>query len=164
MNKKKLKIGFIGAGSIGSLFGGCLADIKSDIYSINVIFFCNKAHADQINEKGLEIHRRQHINVIKNIEAYENEQIIEEKMKKNPLLEFDFIFLTTKAYDSESAIRQYKNIVKRSKWLVILQNGVGNEDIVVPYSQKSKIIRALTTDGALLKKTRSYNSYRTREN
>lgn len=152
MNRRKLRIGFIGAGSIGSLFGGCLADIKSDMYSINVIFFCNKAHADEINKKGLKLYRDQEIRVIKNIEGYENEQFIEDKIIKDPSFEFDFIFLTTKAYDSKAAILQYKYIVERSNWLVILQNGIGNEDIVIPYCKKSKIIRVVTTDGALLEK------------
>ncbi|MFX1420139.1 MAG: ketopantoate reductase family protein [Promethearchaeota archaeon] len=152
MNKKELRIGFIGAGSIGSLFGWYLAEIKSDIYSMNIIFFCNKAHADQINKKGLKMYRNQQIKVNKNIEAYENEQVIENKIVKEPSFEFDFIFLTTKAYDSKSAIIQYKNLVEKSKWLVILQNGIGNEEIVIPYCQKSKIIRVVTTDGALLEK------------
>lgn len=152
MNKKKLRIGFIGAGSIGSLFGGYLADIKSEMYSIEAIFFCNKAHADDVNKKGLKLYRNQQIMVIESIKAYENEQIFEDKLAKDPSFGFDFIFLTTKAYDSESAILQYKKLVDASKWLVILQNGIGNEDIVIPYCQKSKIIRVVTTDGALLDK------------
>ena len=40
MNKRNLNIGVIGAGSIGSLFGGYLASIESPLYSINVFFFC----------------------------------------------------------------------------------------------------------------------------
>ncbi|UCC19124.1 MAG: ketopantoate reductase family protein [Promethearchaeota archaeon] len=152
MTKKELRIGFIGAGSIGSLFGGYLADIKSDIYSISVIFFCNKAHADEINKKGLKLYINQQTRVIENIEAYENEQIIKDKTVEDPSFEFDFLFLTTKAYDSEAAIIQYKNLVEKSKWLVILQNGIGNEDIVIPYCQKSKILRVVTTNGALLEK------------
>jgi ketopantoate reductase len=39
MVPKKIKIGFIGAGAIGSLFGGYLAEIKSKKFLIEVIFF-----------------------------------------------------------------------------------------------------------------------------
>lgn len=150
MNKINLKIGFIGAGSIGSLFGGYIADNGSDIYSIEVIFFCMKAHADAVNKNGLKLYRDQQIKVIKNIKAYEDEKNFEEKRKQDSYLGFDFIFLTTKAYDIESAVFQYKKLIEASKYLVILQNGIGNEDIAGKYCDKTKIIRVVTTNGALL--------------
>jgi len=152
LNKKSLRIGFIGAGSIGSLFGGYLADIKSDFYSIEVIFFCMKAHADEVSKKGLELIRNQQIRVIKSIKAYGNEKFYEEKIAQDPSFRFNFIFLTTKAYDSKSAMLQYQKLINKSKWLVILQNGIGNEDIIIPWCKMSKIIRVVTTDGAFLDK------------
>lgn len=152
MSKRNLRIGFIGAGSIGSLFGGYLADIRSDIYSNEVIFFGKKAHIDEVNKKGLKMFRNQQIRVIKNISAYENEKSFEEQLMQDPSFRFDFIFLTTKAYDSESAITQYKKIVEISNWLVILQNGIGNEEMIIPYCKKTKIVRVVTTNGALLDK------------
>jgi len=152
LNKISLRIGFIGAGSIGSLFGGYLANNKSDKYSIEVIFFCSKAHADVVNKKGLKMYKNQQIMVIKNIKAYADEKFFEERTKKDSSIEFDFIFLTTKAYDIESAVFQYKKLIYVSKYLVILQNGIGNEDIVSKYCEKAKIIRVVTTNGALLDK------------
>ncbi|MFX0004275.1 MAG: ketopantoate reductase family protein [Candidatus Hodarchaeota archaeon] len=152
MEKKNLRIGFIGAGSIGSLFGGYLANVKSEIYSIEVIFFCLKAHADEVNTNGLKLYRNQQISIIKNIKAYEDEKIFDAKLEREPSFSFDFIFLTTKAYDSEAVVRQYKKLIDKSKWFVILQNGIGNEDIVIPYCDKSKIIRVVTSAGAFLDK------------
>ena len=152
MNKRSVRVGFIGAGSIGSLFGGYLADIKSDIYSIEVIFFCMKNHANVIKKKGLKVYRDQKVNVIKNIRAFENEESIEDILVKDMSFEFDFIFLTTKTYDIKTAILQYNKIIKASNYLVILQNGIGNEDIVVEYCNRANIIRAVTTNGALLEK------------
>jgi 2-dehydropantoate 2-reductase len=150
LTKRNLKIGFIGAGSIGSLFGGFLADIKSGDYSIEIIFFCPKPHADKVNTNGLLVYSNQQMRVIKNINAYENEKIFDKKADENTSLGFDFIFLTTKAYDSEVAVRQYKKLIDKSKWLVILQNGIGNEDIIIPYCDKSKIIRVVSSVGAFL--------------
>ncbi|MFX1380058.1 MAG: ketopantoate reductase family protein [Promethearchaeota archaeon] len=152
MIKKNLKIGFIGAGSIGSLFGGYLAGVKSELYSIEVIFFSSKPHVDKVNKKGLKLYRDQQIRLIKNIKAYENEEKFEAVTTEDSFLGFDFLFLTTKAYDSEAAVCQYKKLIDISKWLVILQNGIGNEDIIVPYCKKSKIIRVVTSAGAFLEK------------
>jgi 2-dehydropantoate 2-reductase len=152
LNKINLKIGFIGAGSIGSLFGGYLSDIKSDIYSIKTIFFCIKAHAEEINTKGLKIHRIQELKIIKNIKAYEKEKNIEDLILYDVDLKFDFLFLTTKAYDIDTSMLQYKKLIEVSKYLVILQNGIGNEEVAIKYCSRAKIIRVVTTNGALLDK------------
>ncbi|MFX1569819.1 MAG: ketopantoate reductase family protein [Promethearchaeota archaeon] len=152
MSKKFLRIGFIGAGSIGSLFGGYIANIKSDIYLMEVIFFCRKDHATMINKKGLKLYRNQEVKIVKNIKAFENEKQIEEKLEKDLDFKFDFLFLTIKAYDMKAALIQYQKIVNISRYIVILQNGIGNEDVVIQYSDRTKIIRAVTTNGALLDK------------
>jgi 2-dehydropantoate 2-reductase len=144
LRRRELKIGFIGAGSIGSLFGGLLAEVKFEGYSIKVVFFCTKLHADNVNKKGLLLIANQKRKVIKSIKAYENEKVF----GKESTFGFDFLFLTTKAYDSEEAVRQYKKLIDKSKWLVILQNGIGNEDIILPYCDKAKIIRVVTSAGA----------------
>ncbi len=150
MDKIKLKIGVIGAGSIGSLFGGYIANFKFKTYFPEVIFFCRKDHAEAINKNGLKIIRNQSTYDIKGIKAYENEKKIEDKISKNLSFSFDFIFLTTKAYDIETAIFQYKKIIDASKYLIILQNGIGNEENVSKFCPKNKIIRIVTTNGALL--------------
>ena len=152
MNKINLRIGFIGAGSIGSLFGGYLANNKSDNYSLEVIFFNREPHVDAVNKKGLKIYRNQEIKVIKNIRAYKDEKFFEDKIDHDSSFKFDFIFLTTKTYDIETVILQYKRIIDASKYLVILQNGIGNEEVLTNYCEESKLIRIVTSHGALLKK------------
>jgi 2-dehydropantoate 2-reductase len=82
--------------------------------------------------------------------AYENEKVFEEKLSSDSTFRLDFTFLTTKAYDIETAVVQYKKIIAMSGRLVILQNGIGNEDIVGNHISKTKILRAVTTNGALL--------------
>ncbi|MFX1345392.1 MAG: ketopantoate reductase family protein [Promethearchaeota archaeon] len=147
---KKLRIGFIGAGSIGSLFGGYLANIKSEVYELEVIFFCQREHMEAINKRGLRIHKNQDVKEISNILAYENEKILVEKSERHNCFRFDYIFLTTKTYDMEKALLQYKKLTDVSNWFVILQNGIGNEEIISNYISKSKIIRIVTSNGAFL--------------
>lgn len=135
---------------MGSLFGGYIANFKFKTHFPEVIFFCRKDHAEATNKNGLKIIRNQSTYDIKGIKAYENEKKIEDKISKNLSFSFDFIFLTTKAYDIETAIFQYKKIIDASKYLIILQNGIGNEEIASKFCPKNKIIRIVTTNGALL--------------
>jgi len=150
LGRKKLRIGIIGAGSIGSLFGGYLANIKSESYELDVIFFCQREHKEAINKRGLRILKNQGVEEIINILAYENEKILEKKLELNNSFRFDYIFLTTKTYDMEKAVIQYKKLIDVSNCLVILQNGIGNEDIISKYISKSKLVRIVTSNGAFL--------------
>jgi 2-dehydropantoate 2-reductase len=150
LSKKKIRIGFIGAGSIGSLYGGYIANIESDLFDLDVTFFCLGDHANAINQDGLEIVKNQTVQIINTIHAYEDEKSFEEKIKNDQSFHFDFIFLTVKTYDLERALIQYRNLIAVSNCIVILQNGIGNEDVVGKYVSKSKIIRAVTTNGAFL--------------
>ena len=152
MKKSIIRIGFIGAGSIGSLFGGYLASIRSDIYSTEVILFCRKNHADSINKNGLVMYNGETILEIKNLKAFENLDDFKEFCLKELKYTFDFIFLSTKTYDIETALSQYNKLVDKCKRLVILQNGIGNEEIVSKYCHENKIIRIVTSNGALLEK------------
>ncbi len=152
LSKRGVKIVFIGAGSIGSLFGGYLASLKSEVYSTEVVFFCSKSHADTIEKNGLLLRKGQKSLEISDIKAFPNLEDAEKVMQKDSDLTFDFVFLTTKTYDSETALNEYQKIIQRSNWLVILQNGIGNEELVSKYCSESKIIRIVTTNGAFLDK------------
>lgn len=152
MQKRKLRIGIIGAGSIGSLFGGYLASIISEDFLLQVIFFGNRGQVDEINKHGLMIFQGKKSISVNTIKAYENSNVIEEIISKNSEYNFDFIFLSIKTYDLESALKQYKKIIKSSKYIVILQNGIGNEELVKNYVSEKKIIRIVTSHGALLTK------------
>ncbi|MFX1499241.1 MAG: ketopantoate reductase family protein [Promethearchaeota archaeon] len=146
---RKIKIGFIGAGAIGSLFGGYLAGIKSKEFSIKVVFFCREDHANKINLEGLRINQNGTIHFIHNIKAFKS---LTDYKRKDDNLPFDFLFLTTKTYDNEEAIYQYSELVNTSRWFVILQNGIGNEQVIKNQCIKCKLMRIVTSHGALLEK------------
>ena len=149
---KKIKIGIIGAGSIGSLFGGYLAYYKSEEFEHEITFFCRKSHCNAINVSGLTIENEKSIMRITGINAYENARSFLKKIKGNQQLFFDYIIISTKTTDLEKVLNEYNQIIKMSHYVVILQNGIGNEEIVARYCDKSKIIRIITSHGALLKK------------
>ena len=150
MNRELLKIGFIGAGSIGSLFGGYLASTHSDTDPLEVGFFCRNEHKEAINNNGLEIVAPNGKIVLKNIKAYENaEEFFESREIKNKY-QFDYLFISTKAYDTEKVMTDYKKLIDLSSWIIVLQNGIGNEALVRKKYAENKIIRIVTSHGALI--------------
>lgn len=139
-----VKIGFIGAGAIGSLFGGYLANIKEE--RIDVSLFCSHNHASAIKKHGLKILSEEKVISLKNLYIFD-------RTKENLFfkdLDFNYLFLTTKTYDTQQAMLQYRKIIERSKYFVILQNGLGNEALVYPFITKTKVFRIITSHGASL--------------
>ncbi|NVM19197.1 MAG: 2-dehydropantoate 2-reductase [Candidatus Lokiarchaeota archaeon] len=150
MSRKLLKIGFIGAGSIGSMFGGYLASIHTDENPIEIIFFCRQGHKNAINKNGLELIAADENLILTTVKAYESSREFLEAFIVDKDYHFDYLFITTKAYDSEKAMLHYKKLIDSCSWLVILQNGVGNEEIVKKYCEEEKVIRIVTSHGALM--------------
>jgi len=150
LNRKVVKIGFIGAGSIGSLFGGYLASVHSEENPIEVIFFGRENHAHSINKNGLRLTTGDKDLFLRNIKAYESEVEFTNSSEISASYKFDFLFLTTKAYDTERAMFEFRNLIESSKWFIILQNGIGNEALVNKFCTKDKILRIITSHGALL--------------
>lgn len=144
MSKKIIKIGVIGAGSIGSLFGGYLASIKPEIYTIEVFLFGRKRHVNAINENGLKIEKDKQTLTVKNVKAF--------KQPENLSIIFDYLFITTKTYDLKSVLIEYRSHIDNCIYVVILQNGIGNELLVRGFCPEEKIIRAVTINGVFLDK------------
>jgi len=150
LSRKVVRIGFIGAGSIGSLFGGYLASIDSDENPLEIIFFGRRNHADAINKEGLRLTAGDKDLFLKNIKVYESASDFTGSLEIGEVSKFDFLFLSTKAYDIEGSMVQFKNLIESSNWFIILQNGIGNEALVKEYCNKDKILRIITSHGALL--------------
>ena len=107
------KIFVLGAGAVGSSYGALLSK-KND-----VTFIGNRPHSDAINSKGLMLSGDVQETVF--IKA-------ETRIKEIPSK--SLILLTTKAHDSARAIKQVKNILKEDTVILILQNGLGNKEVV----------------------------------
>jgi len=107
------KIFILGAGAIGSSCGVRLHK-KNDVTLIG-----KKGHVDSINEKGLSA--KGEVEGVFRIKA--DTQIRE--IPQNSL-----IILTTKVYDSKSAVEGIAKLLRKDTTILILQNGIGNEEIV----------------------------------
>ncbi len=107
------KIFVLGAGAIGSSYGALLSR-KNDVTLIG-----NKAHADAINSKGLTL-----------AGDVEERFFIKAETKIKEISSNTLILLTTKAHDSARAIEEIKDLLKDDSVILILQNGLGNKEIV----------------------------------
>ena len=151
-----VKIVVLGAGSIGSLFGGYLASLKLGAFDVEVYFACRRAHADAINEGCLQIEVGERIIEVDGIQAFFRSSDLleiasswEEDSHGNKI---DFLILSVKVFDLETILKEYRGLLDASRWVVILQNGIGNEEFVKKYCNASKIIRIITSHGAVLEK------------
>lgn len=122
------KIFILGAGAIGSVYGALLSE-RNDVTLIG-----NKAHVEAINAKGLSIAD----DVKKTFHPKADTKI--SNMPKESL-----VILATKAYDSVRAIEGVKKLLKKDTVILVLQNGLGNEEIAKRIvGDRSKVLRGVT--------------------
>lgn len=126
------KIIILGAGAIGSLYGAFLSK-RNDVTLIG-----NRAHVEAVNSKGLMISGESDKTF--RLKAYTEIRKITERT---------LIILTTKAYDSTTSIARMKRLLKKDTLILVLQNGLGNEERVKHASEgKAKVLRGITTMAA----------------
>lgn len=121
------KIFALGAGAVGSSYGALLSR-KNDVTLIG-----NKAHLNAIRSKGLtlsgDIQETFFIKAETEIKAIPTKSLI---------------LLTTKAHDSARAIKEVKDMLKEDTVILILQNGLGNKEVVKAIvGDKVEVIRGV---------------------
>ncbi|MFX0064432.1 MAG: ketopantoate reductase family protein [Candidatus Hermodarchaeota archaeon] len=140
-----MKILIYGAGGLGSVFGGYLAR------SHDVTLICRARHADAINKSGLLIYTPENSQFTVFPRAYSSI----EKLKEI----YASIVISVKTYDLEQACRAISTQFNLSPTLesskagycpkiILLQNGLGNEELASQFFPDRFIYRILTTNGA----------------
>jgi 2-dehydropantoate 2-reductase len=123
------RIFILGAGAIGSPVGALLSK-NNDVTLIG-----NKAQVNAVNSKGLSV--LGDVNETFHLRADTQIRDIPQKA---------LILLTTKAYDSESAMKGIGNLFREDTVVLVLQNGLGNEEVVKRVvNDKAKVLRGITT-------------------
>ncbi|MGB2727961.1 MAG: ketopantoate reductase family protein [Halobacteriota archaeon] len=114
-----MKFLVMGAGALGTAFGGMLADAGRDVTLIG-----REKHIKPIREHGLRIAGIWGEHVIKNIRAIS---------ELNANYEPDVVLLTTKSFDTENAMQELQPLIADNSAVISLQNGIGNEEIIARY-------------------------------
>jgi len=114
-----MKFLVMGAGALGSAFGGMLANAGHDVTLIG-----RESHMKPIRDHGLKITGIWGSHVIKNIRATS-------ELKEN--YKPDVVLLTTKSFDTENAMQELQPLISDNSVVISLQNGIGNEEIIARY-------------------------------
>lgn len=131
-----MKIAVLGAGAMGSIYGGHLS-LYNDVYMIDR----KQEIVEKINADGLKL--------------FENDKDVVYRPKamsdsKN-LEEVDLVILFVKSLFSKAALEENRHIIGEHTYLMTLQNGAGHEDILSEFVPKERIIIGTTEDnGAVL--------------
>jgi 2-dehydropantoate 2-reductase len=126
-----MKILVLGAGAIGSVFGGFLAKAGH-----HVCIIARHAHLEKILSRGLIIEGIWGEHAVGNIAGYES---LSELLWKEPGT-FDAVLLTVKSYDTEPMIQELTACFPDPPPVVSLQNGLGNLDKIETFVGREKTI------------------------
>lgn len=131
-----MNIMIMGAGAIGSLFGGLLSKKN------NVMLIGRTSHVNAIRKNGLNIEDKTQLNI----------KIPAQDTINKVMLSPDILILTVKSFDTRSAINQAMQIIDDDTIILSLQNGLDNIGTMKKVVHSDQIIAGITTHGAFFSK------------
>ena len=126
-----MRIAVIGAGAMGSIYGGHLA-LQNEVYLVDT----NPKVVQTINEQGIRLEENGEDHI------YRPKAVTD----TSALPEMDLIILFVKALFSRAALNGNRNLIGKDTYLMTLQNGSGHEDILGEFVAKERIIIGTTED------------------
>ena len=140
-----MKIGILGIGSLGSLFGGCLNLVKADVSFL----FRNQKKLSIYKDKGLKI----------NFEKQKYHIFPKVFLVNDLKTKFDIIIIFTKTVDSFNALNSIQHIIDSNTILMSLQNGLDNDMMLESFVSKKNVIYGTTMAPADLNSENQVTSF-----
>ena len=131
-----MRIGIIGAGALGSVIGGSLAEAGNDVLLVNR----NHAHVDAINRDGLTIRTDDKDRAVA-IRAAIPAEVGEPA---------DLVIVLVKSFHTAEAVREATGLVGPNTTVLSLQNGLGHEDILIGLVGRDRVIAGKTYVGGVM--------------
>ncbi|MBP6348664.1 MAG: ketopantoate reductase family protein [Candidatus Obscuribacter sp.] len=132
-----MKIAIMGTGGVGGLFGARLAAAGGD-----VTFIARGPHLEAIQQNGLQI-----------ISEMRGDLLIKPACavpSVEGLAPFDFVFVTVKLWDTDSAIETIRPIVGKNTAIISFQNGISRDDKLKAAFGAEHIIGGISYVGATI--------------
>jgi 2-dehydropantoate 2-reductase len=131
-----MKTVIMGAGAMGSLFGGFLSISGQEVWLVDVW----KEHIDTICSKGLAIEERGKIQAIS----------VHATSEVTSIGKADLVLFFVKTYHTEKAVTDALVLQKEDTLFLTLQNGLGNEETICKHVDPQNVILGVTGQGATL--------------
>jgi 2-dehydropantoate 2-reductase len=131
-----VRIGIIGAGALGSVIGGSLAEAGNDVLLVNR----NRAHVDAINRDGLTIRT----------DGKDRAVAIRAAIPAEVGEPADLIIVLVKSFHTAEAVREAIGLVGPNTTVLSLQNGLGHEDILIGLVGRERVIAGKTYVGGVV--------------
>lgn len=134
---ESMKFLVMGAGALGSAFGGMLASAGA---GHNVTLIGRERHMIPIREHGLRISGIWGSHIVTNIRATTELNVNDEP---------EVILLTTKSFDTETAMRALQPLISDDSdtAVISLQNGIGNEECIARYVGEAHTMGGMVITG-----------------
>ena len=131
-----MKIGIVGAGAMGSLFGGRLSQAGHEV----LLYDINQEHVEAIRRDGL---------IIEDLASGQREAVHPAATTKaEELREVHILVVFVKSAATEAVARQFSEIAGKQTIAVTVQNGLGNEGILKRYFGAERTAAGVTSQGA----------------
>lgn len=132
-----MKIFIVGAGALGSLYGGLLARAGAQVWLYNP---SNVEHIRAIQSAGLRIEH----------EGTSVEIAVEATTTPDALADADLVGVFVKAHQTARALEQIASYINPRSWVMSLQNGIGMESEILKFVPGERFLRGVTAQGATL--------------
>lgn len=131
-----MKIAIVGAGAMGSLFGALLREAGADVCLLDIW----QAHVDAITEHGLTVESEGQKRTVQ-LAAYTRAEEIGQA---------DLVIIFVKSTVTGAAAEVSAKLVRKTGWVLTLQNGLGNAEIIDRHIEADHILAGTTAQGATL--------------
>lgn len=131
-----MRIAVMGAGAMGSVFGGYLARAGHDVTLVDV----NAAHMRAVAERGLTLQAPDGSRSVVTLGATADASTVEA---------VDVVIVLCKSYANVDAARAIAHAVTPKTWVVTVQNGIGNAEALASVLGAERVVAGTTTVGAM---------------
>lgn len=134
MGSWKPSIAVVGAGAMGALFGGLLAEGGLEVTLVDVW----QDHVDCINRNGLQML------------GYGGDRRITIRATTDPttLAPVDIVFVQCKAPYTQQAVKSVLHLLRQDSVAISFQNGLGNEEKIGEVIGMERVLGGVTAQGA----------------
>ena len=132
----KMKTVIMGAGAMGSLFGGLLNLSGEDVWLVDIW----KENIDAMRSNGLKVEDRGKVQIIP----------VKATTDVASVGKADLILFFVKTYQTEKAVSDVLVLQKENTVFLTLQNGLGNEEAICKQVDRRKVVLGVTGQGATL--------------